>query len=208
MQSNIDQAFGADLQLAKPHFDDEATLLSARPVVPLRRLKKQARSRVLAFGLAIVVALMVGALGATFIDKQRGQKQEPAAAKTATAVSEPTSPEDLSVAEAGGATVVAGEAKPLVGEDVATRKANIDPGKWPAGPVSQSVESTKRATGQNDTLNKKALKEARQAERLDAGLRRSARQQSRIETRREARRSQSPNGLLRVREIFEGPPKP
>lgn len=194
MQSTIDQAFGADSQLTEPHFDDEATLLSAQPVVPLRRLKKQARSRLLAFGLALVVALVVGALGATFIYNQRGQKQENAPAETATSVSEPTSPEDLSVAEAGGATVVSGEAKPLVGEGVATREANVGAGK--------------RATGQNETLNLKALKEARQAERVDAGLRRSARQQSRIEARREARRSQAPNGLLRVREIFEGPPKP
>ena len=38
------QTFGADLQLPEPRFDEESTLLSARPVVPLRSIEAQARS--------------------------------------------------------------------------------------------------------------------------------------------------------------------
>lgn len=209
MQSNITEAFGAELHLAEPHFDDEATLLSARPVVPLHRLKAQARStRLLAFGLAIVVALMVGALGATSIYKQRGQKQEPALVGAATSVSEPTSAENLTGAEAGVATFVSGEAKASAAEneaDVATRKTrNADVLKKSTSMVSRNVESATTAIRPDEIPNMRDRKEGWRAERIDARLRRNARH----EAGRENRRSQSPNGLLRVREIFEGPSRP
>src|SRR5687768_6809505 len=61
--------------LDEPHFD-EATLLSARPVVPLHAVKAESSlDRRWALGLAIVVALLIGAFGATLVYKLRGQKQ-------------------------------------------------------------------------------------------------------------------------------------
>ena len=74
MESDITSQgyFNGDLQLAEPHFDEEATLLSARPVVPLEEIMVEARSRRrLVIGLAMVGSLVMGALGATLIYKQQ-----------------------------------------------------------------------------------------------------------------------------------------
>jgi type IV secretory pathway VirB10-like protein len=215
MEANItdQQTFGVDLQLAEPHFDDEATLLSARPVVPLRAIRQQARSaRHLAFGLAIVVALMVGALGATLIYKQRGQKTEPAIVETTTNISEPTSPAEPPSSEVGGAAIESDEPKPSIAEneaEVTTQKArNAGAAKMPATLVSQSVESAKKATRRDETLNKKDRKDMRRADRFDARSGSSSKHQAVREARREARARQSSNGLWRIREIFEGSPRP
>ena len=196
-----------DLQLAEPHFEDEATLLSARPVVPLQALEARARSaRTLVFGLAMVVALMLGALGATLIYKQRVQKEDPAqmATTTATAIAEPTSLENPPASEAPVTTPESGEAKSSTAKDEIDAAAggarNSEASKQRASLASQNAETGRRAIEPSETLNKRDRKEIRRAERVDAGLRRSAK----IEARREARQRQTPNGLFRVREIFEG----
>ena len=50
---------------AAPHFDDERTLLSARPVVPLEKIEKKARHRRQWFlGGAFALAMMLGAASA------------------------------------------------------------------------------------------------------------------------------------------------
>ena len=75
MESNITEPehFSNDA-LTEPHFDEEATMLSARPVVPLEEIRAETNSRRrLAFGLSILVALVIGALGATLIYKHRQQ---------------------------------------------------------------------------------------------------------------------------------------
>ena len=53
--------------LSMPHFDEEATLLSARPVVPLHEVQVEtgSRGRVI-FALTIVAAILVGAISATY----------------------------------------------------------------------------------------------------------------------------------------------
>src|SRR5882724_7342546 len=91
MESNIknQRSSGADLHLAEPHFDEEATLLSARPVVPLCEVRETRSGRRLALGLAMAISVMAGALGATLIYKQSGQKQATGIVETATEVSEP-----------------------------------------------------------------------------------------------------------------------
>jgi len=49
----------------EPHFDDERTLLSARPVVPLEKIEKKARHRRQWFlGGAFALAMMLGAASA------------------------------------------------------------------------------------------------------------------------------------------------
>ena len=50
---------------AEPHFDDERTLLSARPVVPLEKIEAKARHRRQWFlGGAFAIAMMLGAASA------------------------------------------------------------------------------------------------------------------------------------------------
>ncbi|MCA1573117.1 MAG: hypothetical protein LC770_00955, partial [Acidobacteria bacterium] len=65
--------------LSMPHFDEDATLLSARPVVPLHRVKVETRSkRHVIFGLTILTAILVGAISATLLLMQSGQNSQSA----------------------------------------------------------------------------------------------------------------------------------
>jgi cytoskeletal protein RodZ len=205
MESNLidQQAFGADLQLAEPHFDEESTLLSARPVVPLRTIEAQARStRTLLFGLAIAVALMAGALVATLIYKQRGQNLTPTLVEAAVPISDSTSAQNPTSSEAAEVNAAPAEATTTITEnqtDIATPKTqSSEAAKKPAPLISKSSASARRTTTADEV--RKARKELRRA---DAQLERSARHQARRETR--ARRV---DGVTRIREIFEGSSRP
>lgn len=187
MESNIknQQSSGADLHLSEPHFDEEATLLSARPVVPLRDVRPETRSgRRLALGLAMAVSVMAGALGATLIYRQRDQKQGTGIVETATAVTEPKAP----LSGAGGAISESPASAPSMSEnlnDVATREV--------------------RSAG--DITHRQDERAMRRAERMEARrLRRDAEREAKRETR--GHKGQSSRDLLRIREIFEGSPRP
>jgi len=187
MESNIknQQSSGTDLHLSEPHFDEEATLLSARPVVPLRDVTPETRSgRRLALGLAMAVSVMAGALGATLIYKQRGQKPATGIVETATAVPESKTP----LSGAGGAISESPASVPSMSEnlnDVATRE----------------VRSAGDITHRQDEMA------MRRAERMEARrLRRDAEREAKRETR--SHKGQSSRDLLRIREIFEGSPRP
>jgi hypothetical protein len=215
MESNIkhQQSSRADLHLAEPHFDEEATLLSARPVVPLREVRPETRSgRRLAFGLAMAISVMAGALGATLIYKQRGQKQATGIVKTATEVSEPKA---QPLSGAGGTIYESPASAPSVSEDLndvatrAVRSAGDITGPSKAAPLfSPGVESG-RANGswQSAADNRQDERAMRRAERMEARrLRRDAEREAKRETR--GHKGQSSSDLLRIREIFEGPPRP
>ncbi|HKY30681.1 MAG TPA: hypothetical protein VJM12_22305 [Pyrinomonadaceae bacterium] len=55
-----------DRTLSTPHFDDETTLLSARPVVPFHELAERTPRRRLYFGAGLVIAAMIGVLSGIF----------------------------------------------------------------------------------------------------------------------------------------------
>jgi len=78
--NNINQEyFEGAVSLDEPHFDEEATVLSARPVVPLQEIKAEEQSRKrLIVGLAMACSLTMGALAATLVYKQRGEGQSTA----------------------------------------------------------------------------------------------------------------------------------
>ena len=80
MESNsANQEYALRAELREPHFDEEATVLSARPVVPLEVVKAEERSKKhLLFGLAMACSLVMGAVAAKLIYKQRGNGQVPA----------------------------------------------------------------------------------------------------------------------------------
>ena len=218
MDSNItdQEQFGADLQLSEPHFDEEATLLSAQPVVPLDEVTAGGRSgRRLAFGLAIVFALVVGALGATLIYKQRGQKQGTAIAETATPVSNQAAPETTSLTGDGGAKPDShGSASAMAenGGDVVRREvsnAGASNQSRKQGPqLFQSAESNKATeTRQNEAISLRDKREMRRAERMEeTRLRRKAERVARRDAR--DHKSRPSDDLLRIREIFEGAPRP
>ena len=198
-QSTFDRA------LSLPHFDEDATLISARPVVPLWELDAKPRSRRRAiFGLTILGAILIGASG-TLMLLQSDQNSQNAPEV------EVNNPTLLSSGAAGGPVPESAEPripialppaeKPPIRElknardSLAKRstKAAVLPGS--AKPVSvANPEAEKVEDFEND----------------ERQLRRAQRRNARRETRRELRnrREQRQDDLLRIREIFEGSPRP
>jgi hypothetical protein len=227
----------AEIQLDEPHFD-EATLLSARPVVPLEVVEAKSRSiNRLLVGSAILLALLVGVLGATFIYKSRWRAQTTRATATENAPAQ----SELSV-EGGIAGVESQEFEQIVepeeprivveSQGTETAASNQKPNERPVvknaraklPPVISRQPSPERQVNRprDDEADYGALEEdiARQRD-LDKEIRRAERREERRAERREERRprrvekeakhqgeDRSTDDLLRIREIFEGRPRP
>jgi hypothetical protein len=201
MESNItdQQYFAGALPLAEPHFEEEATLLSARPVVPLQVIKAKERSgKLLAFGVAMACSLIVGALGTTLVYKQRGEQQAAAVINTAApgagvlAVDEPV-PAATTAEIVGGA---AAGTMPPAGAAVVDKKS--------VPSVSRNPKSTRVEIKRTTPVPQVDEKEVRRSERIEA---RRFRRRSEREDQEEYRghKSRRSDDLLRIREIFEGP---
>jgi hypothetical protein len=217
MDSNITepQYLGADLQLSEPHFEEEATLLSARSVVPLHEVKAKERAgRRLTFSLALIAALIVGALGATLIYKQRGQTPATATVETSAAAFNEVAPEASSTTPSGGATSdsAAATSKALENaSEVSKREERNVAATRPMKPTALVVRSAGSAKEteitRDEDVNSGERKAERRAQRMEAWrLRREAEHQARREWR--DRRMQRSDDLLRIREIFEGTRRP
>lgn len=223
MASNItEQQYSAGLQLSEPHFEEEATLLSARPVVPLHEIEAAKRSRKrLTFGLALVTALVVGALGATLIYRQRGQAPETATVETGTVETALADASETAAGVSTAATAGGGKSEapaPTVSASVPVRdKVRDEAAEKPRDnaaarsrkPAPQSARPTKSSDPWRDQEvdRMEAQWAERRAERREARrLRREAQRESGGEVR--GRRVRRSDDLLRIREIFEGPPRP
>ena len=78
MNSTIDDRITDGRNLDEPHFDEESTLLAARPVVPLEEVKAERRSKTgVAVALAISGGLLIGLLAATLIYRYLGSDRVP-----------------------------------------------------------------------------------------------------------------------------------
>ncbi len=175
--------------LSMPHFDEDATLLSARPVVPLHEVKVETRSkRHVIFGLTVLTAILVGAISATLLLMQSGQNSQSAEE------AEVSRPSVSPSGAAGGSTSESAEARvpvlveldeePQMREVPSARNSSVK--KQPTEAISRSSEKPARAGSPG-------------RERVED-----------VEARRELRRrrEQTVDDLLRIREIFEGSPRP
>ena len=195
LQTN--KLFNGALPLAEPHFVEEATLLSARPVVPLQEIRAEERSgKRLVFGVAMACSLMAGALGATLIYKRHGQKQAAAILSAAVpgvgviAVGPVPAPSLAEIVGGVGAEVVQEPDAPTV------VKKSVH---W----VSHSIESNK-AEVRKSMVDQREL---RRAERINARrLRRRSEGEAQLESG--AGKRKSSGDLFRIRELFEGPSRP
>jgi len=185
MQPNItnETYFDDDLPLSEPHFDEEATLLSAQPVVALTDIEAKSRTRKrLAFGVAMFFSIIAGALGATFIYKYKSQRDAAIVVKTAIpGVNAATASAGVPVAQdatVAGAGTISEAASPNAGQgksaSVKTRKRTVD---------DQSEFESRRQQPDGRQLRKRQDREVFQ------------------ETRR---RRHKADDLARIREIFEG----
>ncbi|MFN2509894.1 MAG: hypothetical protein ABR568_00455 [Pyrinomonadaceae bacterium] len=199
--SSTDPVFDPDLSL--PHFDEDVTLLSARPVVPLHEVKSEtlSRRRVI-FGLTILAAILLGAISATLLLMQSGQNPESVA-----------EPEVVQPAEsaAGGSTAESAEARMPIAraplEDSPAKEVSSERDfstkKRPTEPVLRGSIKPARAGSPGRERDEDFENDERELRRSD---RRNARREARRERR--DRREQRGDDLLRIREIFEGSPRP
>ena len=201
MESNItDPEYFDNEALTEPHFDEEATIAAARPVVPLEEIKAEPNYRRFALGLAILGALIVGTLGGTFIYKQRHSK--PAAEIV-----------DLAVTGSGASSQEMSE-QPITETQTPNVSTGNDAATVSEAEPSQPVVSNRRPTRtiaqpepvyREESISREDRKEARRLARIEA---RRARRAERQAEREDWGRRKSSDDLLRIREIFEGPRRP
>jgi len=189
-----EEYFEGTMPLGEPHFDEEATLLTARPVVPLQEIKAEERSRKrLIVGLAMACSLIMGALAATLIYKQPGQA-EPTAISTVVpgaagiVVDDHSSPPATEAVE-GAVTGV------LLEADATTVEKKLA--------AATAVESQQKKNLPQELDEQEVSRDERiEARRLRRRLERQARREALGRPRRTS------DDLLRIRDIFEGPARP
>ena len=188
-----------------PHFDDERTLLSARPVVPLEKIEAKARHRRQWFlGGAFAIAMMLGAASALVASylKLRNAPQaatelalEPDVAPAPVAVAE-SSPTDTPVID--DATVEDTATLPV------TPKKESEP-KHRAAVVQPDPEPIEDRDTRNMSEHEQ-LDQIRDAVLYDEWQERRARRAMRRERRRAERYNH--RDLSNLDEIFEGRRRP
>lgn len=206
MESNItDQQFWSpESPLAQPHFDDEATLLSARPVVPIEKLsEKPGFLRPWVLGLALAGAAFLGVSATAFYFSQSrttgvkpGSSFETLSSGARGVASKPVAPTDET--EAGSSTIDS--------ITPATVKAQV-PDSWTTRPLNSANAVSRKPVvrravpdpGQSSESEYETREERRAAKR-------EAKEQKR--TNRERREGKHSDGVLRIRDVFEGPPRP
>jgi hypothetical protein len=192
--------------LTLPHFDDEATVQSARPVVPLHEVKRAALTRRhVLLGAALCLAAVVGGLVASLIYSQPAQRA-PEATTATISDSAPTSADDFVTpsSEASGSTVNPHDAAAPNTEIAAKNDSErtvtrvVSSNRQPA--VSRRVEKRPEQAVSEPEIQDRSDRDVRAEDEMLREQRREARR-----ARRERRAS---DGLTRIREIFEGSPRP
>ena len=218
MESNItDQQFWSpDTPLAEPHFDEEVTLLAARPVVPIELLnRKPVSTRPWVFGLALLGAILLG-VSATALYYSRirttGSQAQPNIDKFSSGVQGAATEAVTRDKPATDATDTAGS--------VGAVNSSVD-SNTPVRAQAQapSVSWTSRPPNSSNTISKKSA-HLHPAVAIDPGSepepeyeiheRRWAKREAKERKRenRGGRDHKSSDELLRIREIFEGPQRP
>ena len=188
---------------AQPHFDDELTVLSARPVVPLKKINARVRHRRrwLLSG-AFVLAMMLGA-GSALLASYLRLRNTPAPA--AEVSQEEIAPEPVAVAEGAPSEPPAEEsvAQPslMTSEEREPKKAA--PAKHRT--IERSTPDRNVVTNPSTAEEEQALDRIREAVLYDQWQERRARR-----VRRERRKLDRYNhrDLSNLDEIFEGRKKP
>lgn len=198
--------------LTAPHFDDEATLVSARPVVPLQQVKEEARSkRRLGFGLAIAGALVAGALGASVIYKQRDEPQQSVSSEVVKlpAKVEPADSSNGFVSATGEASGAAIDSNQHPSAGPASDPSDAKSVPAPTVIRTQTARADRRRTDEQVRTSDVAQYDEDQILQDEIEQRREERREERrLWRERRNRRERSSEGVNRIREIFEGRPRP
>ena len=212
MESEITTAeTGLKLPLPEPHFDDEATLLSARRVVPLDEVEpyeaqthsRFARGWVLAATVAgaMLLGVVVGAAYYSYASHE--------SARASVNTESIAAGVDGISTESPVTSGVFGAAPEVNRTSAADPNADLSARQAPASapqPEVSANESRKPTARRVDVLTFPSTSEEMQA-REERKIRREAKKRIR-ELERESRDFRSRNDLTRIREIFEGPQRP
>ena len=183
--------FPKKMRVQQPHFDDELTVLSAQPVVPLEQIEAKVKHRRRWFlGSAFAVAMLLGAASAlvSAYFKLRGAPEPEIQSLSVLSVPEPTPESVVPVVESTPTP------QPRV-RDKATRVAPVivEP------PLRNEEDELKN-------IREAVLYEEWQERRMRRAERREERRQERRERRRAER--DSDRDLSNLDEIFEGRRRP
>ena len=215
MESNISnqQFWSPDSPLAEPHFDEEVTLLSARPVVPIERFTRQpAFTRPWVFGFAMAGALLLG-VSTTALYYSRfgstGSQAVPNIEKVSSgaqgAITEAVAHDEPAIKASD--TTATGAGISAVDSDTPARVKALAPSvSWTTRPLNSSNAVSKkpahlRTTGVIDQSSEPAYETHERR-----GAKREAKERKRAN--RVGRDGKPSDELLRIREIFEGPQRP
>ena len=184
----------------EPHFDDERTLLSARPVVPLEKIEAKARHRRQWFlGGAFALAMMLGAASALVASYLKLRQAPQTAAEVS--VEPDVAPAPVAAAESTPSDT------PAVEEPVAETE-NIEEAPTPkhdSSPKHVIARANTEPIEEHDTRNSsedEQLSQIRSAVLFDEWQERRARRALRRERRRADRYNH--RDLSNLDEIFEG----
>ena len=202
---SLDNSTSEDKPLRLPHFDDEVTIQSARPVVPLHEVERASRTKNrLLLGGALCIAAVVGFFAASFVSQPRPVQDSTTAITNETLSADFVAPSS----EAGGATVNANEAIALDSE-AKTTGSDL--------PIESEGPSVHQPQPRNTRSERKVEKEisARQVNEsddqnvaIDEEFRRERREARRLRRERRVNERRAGDETTRIREIFEGSPRP
>jgi len=185
-----------DLTSGEPHFNDERTIRSAQPVVPLQTVAKERRRHGLMLVGAFVIASLLGATAAMALIRLRQTSAVPATAAAPAEVNG-AQPEDEaatandsepSAAEPTSESQSIAQADTLAGEEPKEEKKKR-PKKHALAPVAITVVTS-------------ASENSGQAQMVDQW---QEKRQRRVSRQRDPMQKNHPSDLFRIREIFEGP---
>lgn len=204
----VGETQGVERSLSEPHFDDEATLLSARRVVPFHKLTAQKNSkRRLLFGTALAAALMMGIVGGVIF--ARLEKMPASRAETTETAAQPLPQNDYksSSQQEDGESSVPDEFS--VPDESTTLAVNKSAQKTIDKPRNRSTIS-KNPAALNPSPTQQAQTEPDDSDYYwnERAIRRAERRAARHARREAAREAQRADDLFRIQEIFEGSSRP
>ena len=196
-------------ELSVPRFDDEATIITARPVVPIARARAGKRSRLLLWMLPTVLAAAVcgalGALGVNYYENrhspvtqleikaepQKNQAQTPEPQSAAPIVSESATPESESSRPQTEAAVADQKESLSADKDRTGIKSSNEPSSLPAAQPSPPAAPDYRKNGSSNDPGRLVRK------RRVHPVTEVSPPESRV--------SRKNRGAARIQDIFEGP---
>jgi len=208
--TSFEYSVDPDETLSLPHFDEEETLQSARPVVPLHEVKGEERSkRRLLLGAALALAGILGAATASVIYRHQEQVENASAVET-NGESAATDDVNAPSGEVTGASLNSNEAASIPEPekaDASTAKTstsgrnNVTVRQTPKAPeVPRDSERADSSETDRDRAETLSLEER--------NMRRDERREERRLRRERWVERRSRDGMTRIREIFEGSPRP